>query len=51
MPNRCYFSPMALDLILGAKCNFTQILEYQVFTKIPHFEKPVPTYVDDTRSI
>ena len=36
MPNRCNFSPMALDLILGAKCYFTQILEYQVFTKIFH---------------
>ena len=34
MPNRCYFSTMALDLIFGAKCLFTQILEYQVFTKI-----------------
>ena len=33
MQNRCYFSPMALDLILGPKCYFTQILEYQVLPK------------------
>ena len=37
MPNRCNFSLMALDLIMGAKCYFTQILEYQVFTKIFHY--------------
>ena len=36
MPNRCYFSTMALDLIFGPKCLLTQILEYHVFTKIFH---------------
>ena len=34
VPNRCYFRPMALDLISGPKCFFTQILEWQVFSKI-----------------
>ena len=36
VPNRCYFRPMALDLISGPKCFFTQILEWQVFYKIFH---------------
>ena len=44
MPNRCYFSTMALDLIFGPKCLLTQILEYHVFTKIFHCDPVLPFY-------
>ena len=43
MPNRRYFSTMALDLIFGPKCLFTQILEYHVFTvRFPTVPDGVP---------